>query len=183
MSDVGAGVGAGSSRCAVHPVRPAEDHCPVCERPRCARDAAEHGERGCPACRSPDLPAEVPMPPAGTLERLVRGTLAAFGAALVGGVVAAQYVGADLFAYLAPFVVGVVCGAAAQAAAGGRRRGRPALGVRASAALYGGLGVGLGFLLEGSRDPASAGAVVPYLTAVAGAVLWTMPPARRPAAG
>ena len=163
------------ARCAVHPARPALDGCPVCGRPRCAADA-QQGAGGCRAC-SP-VPAGPRRRPAGPAERLVRGALAAFGTCLLGGLVAAQYVDAELFAYLTPFVVGVLCGAAAQAAAGGPRRGPTALRVRAVAALLAVLGVGLGLLLEGSHRPLSGAAVVPALLALAGAVLWTAPPRR-----
>lgn len=183
MSGVGGTLDAGSSRCAVHPVRPAVDSCPVCDRPRCGLDAAQHRDDGCAACDGAVSAADRRAASAGRLERLVRGTLAALGAAMVGGVVAAQYVDADLFAFLTPFVVGVVCGGSAQAAAGGSRRGTTALQLRAAAALCGVLGVGLGFLLEGSHDPLSAGAVAPYLAAVAGTVLWTIPPKRGLPAG
>jgi hypothetical protein len=48
--------------------------------------------------------------------------------------------------------------------------------LRAVASVCGVLGVGLGFLLEGSRAPLSCGAVVPAALAVAGALLWTVPP-------
>jgi hypothetical protein len=113
-----------------------------------------------------------------SLERLVRATLAALGASLLGGLVAAQYVGAELFAYLTPFVVGVVCGASAQAAAGGPRRGTTAVRVRAAAAACAVLGVGLALLLEQSSRPLSSAAVVPAALAIAGSVFWTMPPRR-----
>lgn len=116
----------------------------------------------------------------------MRGALAAYGAALLGGLVAAQYVDAELFALLAPAVVGAACGASAQAASRvlrGRERGRGPVSraVRAVACVAAVLGVGLGFLLEGSRDPVSSGAVVPLAVAVAGCLLWTAPPRRRPA--
>lgn len=161
----------------MHPGRPALDVCPVCDRPRCAADAGD-ATPGCRACTRAAPSSRVrPPDPA---ERLVRGTLAALGAAVLGGVVSAQYVGAELFAYLTPFVVGVLCGAAAQAAAGGPRRGTTALRVRGAAALCALLGTGLGLLLEGSRSPVSSAAVVPALLAVAGAVLWTAPPRSGP---
>lgn len=159
----------------MHPVRPAVDRCPGCDRPRCAVDAATPGAGagGCPACRPPDAaPAARPAP---ARERLVRGSLAGVGASVLGGVVAAEYVDAELFAYLTPFVVGVACGAAAQAAAGART-GPVAARLRLVAAVCGVLAVGLGFLLEGSRAPLSSGAVVPSVLAVAGALLWTVPP-------
>jgi hypothetical protein len=105
----------------------------------------------------------------------VRAALAALAAALLGGLVAAQYVDAPLFGYLAPFAVGVGCGAAAQAAAG-VRSGPTAFRVRGIAALCAVLGVGLGFLLEHSRAPLSSPALLPALLAVVGALLWTAPP-------
>ena len=161
------------ARCAAHPTRPAVDTSPVCGRPRCGADAADGpgcslcaGARSAPARRGPT-----------DLERLVRAALAATAVALLGGVVSAQYVGAELFAYLTPLVVGVACGAATQAAAGGPRRGRTAQGVRAVAAAYAVLGVALGFVLERSGSALAAGALVPYAAAVLGALLWTLPPA------
>ena len=119
------------------------------------------------------------MPP---LERVVRAALAATGVAVPGGLVAAQYVGAEVFAYLTPAVVGVLCGAAAQAAAAGPRRGRTAVVVRIVAAGYAVLGVALGFVLEGSVDVLDGATLLPYAAAGAGALLWTVPPrtARRP---
>lgn len=169
-----------ASRCAVHPARPAVDACPVCERRRCAADAASYGDRGCPACATAGTITGPPSPSA--LERVVRAALAALGAALLGGLVAAQYVDAELFAYLTPLVVGAACGAAAQAAAGtGRALARrpPAGRVRSAGAVGGVLAVGIGFLLEGSTDPLSVDAVVPVALAVAGALLWTLPPRHR----
>jgi peptidoglycan/LPS O-acetylase OafA/YrhL len=168
-------------RCAVHPARPAVDDCAVCARPRCAADAATHGGHGCAVCLAGRAERDRPAaPPASSLERLVRAALATLGAAVLGGLVAAQYVDAELFALLTPVVVGAGCGAAAQAASGGTRgglsRGRTAQQVRAIGVVGGVLGVGLGFLLERSHDPLSPHAVVPTLLAVAGAVLWTLPP-------
>ncbi len=166
------------ARCAVHPARPAVDTCPVCDRPRCAADAAESGAAGCPACRTPDGASR--RRPAGPLELVVRAALAALAAAVVGGAVAAQYVDAEVFAYLTPVVVGAGCGAAAQAASGTARgaaaRTPTATRVRVVAAVAAVLAVGLGFLLEGSREPLSGHALAPSLLAVAGAVLWTLPP-------
>jgi hypothetical protein len=116
----------------------------------------------------------------------VRGALAALGAAVLGGVVAAQYVDAELFAVVTPAVVGAACGAAAQAASRvlrGPERGRGPVSraVRGVAAVAAVLAVGLGLLLEGSRAPVSSGAVVPALLAVGGCLLWTAPPRRRAA--
>lgn len=171
---------AAGSRCAVHPARPAADACPGCGRPRCAADAAGYGDRGCAVCATAAGGAGPPPPSA--LERLVRGALGALGAALLGGLVAAQYVDAELFAYLTPLVVGAGCGAAAQAAAGtGRALARrpPAGRVRSAGAVGGVLAVGIGFLLEGSTDPVSVDAVVPVALAAGGALLWTLPPRDR----
>jgi hypothetical protein len=107
--------------------------------------------------------------------------LAAYVAALVGGPVGSEYVGATVFEYLGPFVVGVVCGGAATRAAGTNGHGPVGRAVRWLAAGIAVLGVGLSFLLEQSKDPLSAGpdVLLPYAAAVAGALLWTMPPRRR----
>lgn len=109
----------------------------------------------------------------------MRAALAASGVALAGGLVASQYVGAEVFSYLTPAVVGVLCGAAAQAAAGGPRRGRPAAVVRALACGYALLGVALGFVLERSVGALDRATLLPYAAAVAGAFLWTLPPRSR----
>jgi hypothetical protein len=160
-------------RCAVHPLRPSVDACPVCARGRCGPDAAAAPGGGCLACHGVSSAAPAPVRPA---ERLVRAALGATPVTLLGGVVAAQYVGAELFAYLTPAVVGVLCGAAAQAAAGGARRGPVALGIRAVACLYAVLGVALGFVLERSVDVLAGETLVPYAFAVVGVALWTAPP-------
>jgi hypothetical protein len=114
-------------------------------------------------------------------ERLVRGALAAYAVGLVGGVIGSEYVGATVFEYLGPFVVGVVCGGAATRAAGTDGRGPTGQRVRAVAAAIAVLGVGIGFLLEESLDALSLSldVVLPYVAAVAGALLWTMPPRSR----
>jgi hypothetical protein len=167
-----------AGRCAVHPARPAADVCPVCARGRCGPDAADAADApggGCLACRGAD---GVRRHAADPLERLVRAALAATPVALLGGVVAAQYVGAQAFAYLTPAVVGVLCGASAQAAAGGARRGSLALAVRALACLYAVLGVALGFVLEASIGALDGATLLPYVCALVGTVLWTLPPKR-----
>lgn len=172
------GGGTGTAvRCAVHPLRPVVDTCPVCRRPRCGPDAGQAPGGGCLACRGVAAGRRFAVSPA---ERLVRAALGATPVALLGGVVAAQYVGAELFAYLTPAVVGVLCGAAAQAAAGGPRRGKVALGVRTIACLYAVLGIAVGFVLEQSVDPLEGGTLLPYACAVLGAFLWTLPPKPRP---
>ena len=109
----------------------------------------------------------------------MRSALAASGAAFLGGAVAAQYVGAELFAYLTPFVVGVLVAAAAQAAAGGPRTGPLAQRVRVVAGAYAVLGVALGFVLERSEGVFAARSLLPYVAAVVGVVVWTLPPKRR----
>jgi hypothetical protein len=113
---------------------------------------------------------------ASDLEPYVRAALASTATCLAGGVVAAQYVGSGLYGYAAPAVLGVLTGAAAQAAARGPRAGPGASRIRVLAAAYAVLGVGLGFVLERSQgvfEPASAG---PYACAVAGVLLWTLGP-------
>jgi hypothetical protein len=138
---------------------------------------------GCLGCVGEQrAPASTTRPP-GDAERLVRATLAAYAVALVGGPIGSEYVGATIFEYLGPFVVGVLCGAAATRAAhtdGRDRIGRAVRGVAAGLALC---GVAFSFLLERSQDVLSARAAVllAYLLAVAGALLWTMPPRHRPA--
>jgi hypothetical protein len=115
----------------------------------------------------------------------VRGALAAFAAAMLGGLVASEYVGSTVFSYVGPFVVGVVCGGAATKAAATDGRGELGTRVRAVGALLGVLGVGFGFLDEQSLDPVSASGdvLLAYAAAAAGAVLWTMPPRVRPGQG
>jgi hypothetical protein len=121
--------------------------------------------------------------PAGNLERLVRAALAAYAVALVGGPIGSEYVGATIFEYLGPFVVGMICGGAATRAA--HTNGRDQLGkaVRAVAAVLAVLGVGFSFVLEKSQDVLSVDpdVLLPYAAAVAGALLWTMPPRARKA--
>ncbi len=163
-----------SERCAVHPSRPAVDDCPVCGRPRCAADAAGGA---CAACSGG---SRGPVRrPAGDLERLVRAALGGLAAALPMGFVASEYVGAGLFAYLTPLVLGVLTGEAAQRAAAAPRRGPLAAAVRGTATLLAVLGTALGFVVEASAAPWSGTAVLPYAAAVAGAVVWTSPPGRK----
>lgn len=167
-------------RCAVHPSRPAVDACPVCERPRCGVDASR-GAAGCLGCAAAPASPVRPVRPPGDLERLVRAALSAYAVAMAGGLVASEYVGATVFAYLGPFVVGVVCGGAATRAARTDGRGRLGSRVRAVAAGLAVLGVALGFVVEGSLGVLSVrpDVLLPYAAAVAGAVLWTMPPRAR----
>ncbi|MGI8537023.1 MAG: hypothetical protein ACR2K2_11110 [Mycobacteriales bacterium] len=158
----------------MHPVRGAVDRCPVCGRPRCAADAEQASGGGCPVCRG-GVGAAPPPAFVSDVERYIRAALASTAVALLGGVVAAQYVGAAVFAYLTPFVVGVLTGAAAQAAAGGAKTGPAAARIRVLAGLYAVLGVAFGFVLERSEGVLAAASLLPYLAAVAGVVLWTLP--------
>lgn len=168
-------------RCAVHPVRRAVDRCPVCDRPRCAADAALAPGGGCPVCDGAPSggPAIVPATPG---ERFIRAGLAAHITAVLGGVVAAQYVGAELFAYLTPFVVGVLVAAAAQSASGSPRTASSTRTLRLLASGYALLGVALGFVIEQSEGVLATRALLPYVAAVAGVLLWTLPPKRARAA-
>lgn len=172
-------------RCAVHPSRPAIDDCPVCGRPRCGADVASVSS-GCLGCAGETKEATERTHPPGDLERLVRAALAAYAVALVGGPIGSEYVGATVFEYLGPFVVGMICGGAATRAARTDGRGPVGKAVRGVAAGIALLGVAFSFLLEKSQDVLSASpdVLLPYAAAVAGAVLWTMPPRpRRPPAG
>ena len=155
-----------ATRCAVHPARPAADDCPVCGRARCGADAAEYGARGCVACAH-----EVRHVPPSSRELLVRAALAAFGAALVGAWIAAQYVDTQYFSVVAPGLVALGCVWAASAAASTARTSRTvAMGIVAGL-----LATGLSdrlvpggqnlFLPPGHRLP-------PYLAAVIGALAW-----------
>ncbi len=119
-----------------------------------------------------DVPSRALVP---ELERYVRAALASTAVALLGGVVAAQYVGSAVLAYLTPFVLGVLTGAAAQAAAGGAMTGPAAGRIRVLAGVYAVLGVAFGFVLERSEGVLATAALLPYLAAVGGVVLWTQP--------
>jgi len=172
-------------RCAVHPARPAVDSCPTCGRPRCGADARALPS-ACHACADTPLVAEVAPPrPVADDERLVRGALAAYAVAVVGGWIVSEYVGATLFSYAGPFLLGLFCGTAATRAAGTDRsaaaRGPAAQRVRWVAVALSVLGVALGFLLEGSRSPVSGSLDVlgPYVLALAGGWLGTLPPRRQ----
>ena len=173
-----------AQRCAVHPSRSAVDSCPTCDRPRCGADGRS-GLPGCLACR-PTLAAPAPLrsPQTGP-EPYVRAALGGSFAAVVGGLVTSEYIGAPYFAYIAPFLVGVLCGAVMLRAAGTTGAGTVGRRVRALALVYAALGVGVGFkLVPGGGSPWSPVLeVVPaYVCAVLGAVLWTWPAKRRPMA-
>ena len=153
----------------------------MCALARCAADAELAPGGGCASCGgTPIDQSRDALRRSSPLERLVRAALAAQGVALLGGVVAAQYVGAQLFAYLTPFVVGVLTGAAAQSASTSPRTGSEAMRVRVLAGVYAVLGVALGFALEKSSDVLDTSTLLPYAAAVIGVVLWTLPPKARP---
>ena len=160
--------------CAVHPSRPAVDGCPVCARPRCGPDADAAPGGGCAACGGRAAGA-VRRPP-DDLELLLRGTLAAYAAALAMGFVVSEYVGAGLFAYVTPFLLGVLAGEAGQRAAGTTR---PDARLRAVFSVLAVGGAAVGFLLEGSAGLLSGQVLPSYAAAAAGAVLWTTPPGTR----
>ncbi|MGZ6825887.1 MAG: hypothetical protein ACXVGH_03770 [Mycobacteriales bacterium] len=167
-----------TARCAAHPGRPAVDACPVCERPRCGADAAAAPGGGCTVCLGGAPRARAGASTAGPHELLVRAALAGYAAAVGWGYVTAEYVGADLFQYLSPAVLGVLCGGAATAAAGSPRSGPLVLRVRQLSVLLAVLGSALGFVLEGTYGALSSSpdVLVPYAIAAAAAWLWTAPP-------
>jgi hypothetical protein len=171
-------------RCAAHPARPAVDRCPVCERPRCGADQAAAPGGGCTVCGGSDpTRAGRRRRPADDRELLVRAALAANAAAVAWGYVTAQYVGAGLFQFLSPAVLGVLCGGAATAAAGNPRTGALSHRVRLVALGYALLGCALGFVLEGTYGvfAASSDVLLPYLITLAAGWLWTAPPRPAPA--
>lgn len=167
------------SRCAAHPSRVAVDACPHCQRPRCDADRLRHAGR-CLLCA-----AEVVVDPATRRrqdqERLLQGTFAALWTSLLFGVITAQYVQADLFAYLAPLLLGAVTGTAAVAAARNPRPGVQANRLRLVVTLLAVLGTAFGIMLEGTfrvYDP-SLDVLVPYVAAGGMAWIWTTPPKKR----
>ena len=170
-------------RCAMHPGRAAVDTCPVCLRSRCGADLLD-GKSGCGSCRGAvdaALRAAVPAALPG-LEPYVRAALAGNLAAVLGGLVTSEYIGAPFFAFVAPFLVGVLCGGAALRSA--RTDGRGLVGgrIRVIGVGYALLGVGVGFKVVpggGSAFSPVTSVVLPYLCAAVGAALWTMPPKRR----
>lgn len=165
-------------RCAAHPGRIAVDRCPTCERPRCAPDQLPSG---CTLCR-PGQDGEVAGGRrAGQPELLVRGVLAAYGTAIAWAYVTAEYVEASWLAYIAPALLGILCGWAALSAAANPRRGALLHRVRVASVVCAVLGVGLGFLLENpyARPPLELDVLLPYPIAAVAAWLWTAPPKPR----
>lgn len=164
-----------AERCVAHPGRPAVDHCPVCDRPRCGADTSR---RGCAVCGGTAEGST--SRPASPAELLVRAVLAAHATALVAGVVLAEYPGSPFFQYAAPAVGGAAVGAAATAAAG-EPRGGALQRVRAVATVYAVLATAFGFVLDrtyGVLDTDRA-VLVPYAIAGLAAWVWTRAPAPR----
>jgi len=166
-----------AERCAAHPGRPAVDHCPVCDRPRCG---ADDRPTGCSIC-STDHPMGLVRRKAPPLELLVRASLGAYATAIAWAYVAAEYVGAGLFQYFAPALLGILCGGAASAAAGSPRRGPLVRRVQVVSVLHSLLGAALGFRLEGTYSPFSLhpDVLLPFLITAAAAWFWTTPPKAR----
>jgi len=134
------------------------DACPVCALARCGTDAAESPGGGCRACLGGPAATPPGPPPPGDVERLVRAALATYAVSLAGGLVASEYAEAGLT----------------------DGRGTTGTRIRGIAALLAVLGVALGFVAEGSQSVLSLPALLPYVCAAAGAILWTVPPRRRP---
>jgi hypothetical protein len=161
---------ASHERCALHPSRPAVDHCPVCGRARCRVDAETYGASGCEACRAA---VHVRTAPA-VREIVVRAALAGVAAALFDGWVETQYVRVHLMSLVAPLVGGLAAGWACMGAAGreGRRLGPLVLVI---AAVAGVLGAALAFRLNsgGGLSPLHPPGRVgpPYLATVLGVAL------------
>ena len=106
------------------------------------------------------------------VERYVRAALAGFFAAIAGGFVTSEYIGAPFFAFVAPFLVGVLCGGAVLRAADSDGRGTVGGRIRRIAVLYAVLGVALGFTVVPGGGSAffPVGEVLgPYLCAALGA--------------
>ena len=163
-------------RCAVHPSLPSVDSCPVCDRARCAADAALAPGGGCLACEGSR--ATRPGPPPLELRGLVGAACVSGIVAVPVGFLASQYVGAGAVGWAVPAITGIVVAIAAEAGAA-KQRG-PAL--RYVAMLYSVLAVAVGL-----HDPRAAGSIVGlrplayYVLAALGAYLWTMPPRVAPA--
>lgn len=156
-------------RCASHVSRVASGRCPVCARPRCGAEEAQYGERGCQVCQDLGARASSSSPGRG---RLAAALLAAAVAAVLGGVIGSEYVGATGFELAAPALTGVAAGLVATSVARTHGRGPLDWPLRALAALFAVLGTALAFVLVPGGDspftPLSAVAL-PYLAAIAGA--------------
>lgn len=111
----------------------------------------------------------------------MRAALAANATSVAMGYVAAEYVQADLFKWLAPAVLGVLTGLAATSASRNPRDLFLARRVRLVSGVYALLGTAYGFVLEGTFGvfSSSTDVWVPYLVAVAAAWAWTTPPRKK----
>ena len=159
-------------RCAVHPALPAADDCPVCNRPRCATDAAAAPGGGCLACEGR---RGRQGPPPLDLRALVGAAAMSNVAAGLGGQIASEYVGAGWVGWVVPGFVGIVVSMAAEFGAG-KRRGRA---LRILAAAYAVLAVAVGFQSPyAAETPFSLRYQVlgPYAIAAVTSWLWTAPP-------
>lgn len=174
-------------RCAAHPARLAVDGCPVCARPRCGADVSSPLAAGCAVCRGSEtgIPvATLQRRPADDLERTVRASLAGYAVAIGWGLVTAEYVGAELFRYLSPAVLGILSGAATQQAGPSTGSGATGLRVRLVAVVFALLGVAFGFVREDTTRGLTLhlDQLVAYLIAGTAAWVWTLPPRARKAA-
>ena len=174
----------GAERCVAHPARPAVDHCPTCDRPRCGADASGSTCTLCAQGSSGDGRSSRAASAAPSRWPVVRGAVVGLVLALVAGEVLSEYVGSPLFAYLAPAVAGVGCaeavGVAVSGRAGRRGVGRRVGVVRTMAVVTAVLATGLGFFFEGSYAVLApkVQVLVPYVLAAAAAWLWSAPPRR-----
>ena len=118
-------------------------------------------------------------PPAGDLERVVRGVIATSLCCAPAGVIVSEYVGTAYFSWITPGLAGVVLGWVAMLSSRVDLRSQAGLIMRGAAVLYALLATGFGFrFVPGGESPFHpAGRVLlPYAAAAAGAWLWTMPP-------
>ena len=171
-----------SSRCAVHPSRPAASRCPRCDRLRCDADAAALPD-ACLACTTVDrhpVPAGARRTAGAPLEALVRGGAVAVAVAGLAALVCSQYVDAGLYAYVTPALAGIVCGVAVQRAAGAAGTADSALRVLAVVAALAAV-AGSFRLVPGGLSVVTPldRVALPYVLAVAGAWLATAPPGGR----
>jgi hypothetical protein len=105
-------------------------------------------------------------------ERLIAGSLVAFLIGQLGGVIASEYVGAQGFEWIVPFLVGLACAASAAIVARTGGRGRLDVAVRLVGALAAVLSIAFAFrLVPGGSSPFTPlkDVGLPYLAAVAGA--------------
>lgn len=175
VTDVEVGGDGTELRCAVHPSRPAVDHCPVCGRPRCGADASATPGGGCLQCRGDQGPLVTPSATRDLdVARLVAGLLSAMLLAELLAPVVSEYVGAKGFAEITPFLLGLACAAVAATAARTHGRGRIDVVVRILGAVAAVLGTAFAFrLVPGGQSPFTpAGTVLPpYASALAGAAV------------